>query len=148
MADTYVCSGWACTDCLFWLANGDLPSELNEEEAHKWVADVQARNDGYDVTLGMLREDHACATNYTVTDATGEYEYRADSEEDARQQHDFKFPDVLIISVTAHELQTDQDRGGDCECEQVTFTWSPCDVCGSNLGGARDAVSFFKRGTD
>ena len=42
-----------------------------------------------------------------------------------------------------HELATEPDRGGECECERQSFTWSPCDVCDSNLGGARDAVVFW-----
>jgi hypothetical protein len=29
-------------------------------------------------------------------------------------------------------------------CEQNTFSSSPCDVCGSHLGGSRDAVTFWK----
>lgn len=42
----------------------------------------------------------------------------------------------------------DQDTGewlgmSDCDCEQDEFSWSPCDVCGSGLGGSRDAVHFF-----
>lgn len=34
----------------------------------------------------------------------------------------------------------------DCDCEQMDFTWRPCDVCGSALGGSRDAVHFYKMG--
>jgi hypothetical protein len=29
------------------------------------------------------------------------------------------------------------------ECEQIGFSWSACDVCGSTLGGSRDAVTFW-----
>lgn len=28
------------------------------------------------------------------------------------------------------------------ECERDTFSWRPCDVCGSTLGGERHAVTF------
>lgn len=31
----------------------------------------------------------------------------------------------------------------DCDCEHREFSWSSCDVCGSTLGGSRDAVTFF-----
>lgn len=31
----------------------------------------------------------------------------------------------------------------DCECEQLGFSWQSCDVCGSNLGGDRHAVTFW-----
>ena len=30
------------------------------------------------------------------------------------------------------------------QCEQLTFSWSRCDVCGSTLGGAREAVTFWE----
>ena len=40
--------------------------------------------------------------------------------------------------------ETAGDRGGECDCETKTFSWSPCDTCGSNLGGQRDAVTFWK----
>jgi hypothetical protein len=103
--DEYTCGGWACTDCLILLANGDAPAELDEAELAAWLAEIDTRNAGYQITLGLLREDHAC------TDEAG---------------------------------QTEADRGGECECEVQSFSWSACDVCGSNLGGERHAVSFFK----
>ena len=40
--------------------------------------------------------------------------------------------------------QTASDRGGECDCETDTFSWSPCDVCGGNLGGERHAVTFWE----
>ena len=45
----------------------------------------------------------------------------------------------------------DQETGewigeSDCDCEQLEFSWSQCDVCGSGLGGSRDAVHFFTMG--
>jgi hypothetical protein len=39
--------------------------------------------------------------------------------------------------------ETEGDRGGECECERNSFSWSPCDTCGSSLGGQRDAVTFW-----
>ena len=35
------------------------------------------------------------------------------------------------------------DGSFECECELRGFSWSPCDVCGSRLGGSRHAVTFF-----
>lgn len=29
------------------------------------------------------------------------------------------------------------------QCEQIDFSSRPCDVCGSTLGGAREAVTFW-----
>jgi hypothetical protein len=42
----------------------------------------------------------------------------------------------------------DQETGAwigssDCYCEREEFSWRACDVCGSRLGGSRDAVHFF-----
>ena len=32
-------------------------------------------------------------------------------------------------------------QSGECTCERIEFTWSPCDVCGSPLGGERHAYT-------
>lgn len=152
MPDTYVCSGWCCIDCLMLLANGETPPDMDESETAEYLARVAQHTAGLDVTLGMLREDHECASNFTVTDTDGnEFEIFADNTIDARDTAYWRLPpgqdESSIASITPHELQTEPDRGGDCDCTQVTFTWSACDVCGSNLGGTREAVSFFKRGS-
>jgi hypothetical protein len=31
----------------------------------------------------------------------------------------------------------------ECSCETYSFSWSACDVCGSNLGGERHAVTYW-----
>lgn len=31
----------------------------------------------------------------------------------------------------------------DCTCEDLGFSWSPCDVCRRPLGGSRHAVHYF-----
>jgi hypothetical protein len=31
----------------------------------------------------------------------------------------------------------------ECDCEHVTFSWTPCDGCGSQLGGAREALTVW-----
>lgn len=102
----FVCSGWCCVDCLFLLANGDTPTEMSEAETLTWLADIELRNAGHDITLGMLTEDH----NDTCPRKLG-------------------------------------DRDAECDCETITFSTSPCDVCGSNLHGERHAVAFFKSGS-
>jgi hypothetical protein len=105
MFDTMLCSGWACTDCLMLLANGETSPEWTQEETDAYVARVEERNPAGSITLGMVREEHECADD---------------------------------------DGQTENDRGGECECEQQSFSWSPCDVCGSNLGGSRHAVTFWE----
>ena len=151
-------SGWCCTDCLFLLANGDTPARMNEEETAEYLARVERYCAGTEVTLGMFREDHPCRVNFTVTYAPTQYSQRrltvevlADDTEDALYQAKFSYDmpaGARIITrgphmPRRHDLATVADLGGECECEQTTFSWSACDVCGSNLGGARDAVVFW-----
>lgn len=31
----------------------------------------------------------------------------------------------------------------DCDCETREFSWSPCDACGSTLGGSRHAFTWW-----
>lgn len=33
----------------------------------------------------------------------------------------------------------------DCDCERIAFTWSACEGCGSQLGGAREALTVGYR---
>jgi hypothetical protein len=150
-------SGECCTDCLFLLANGDTPAGMNEEETAGYLARVAQYTAGTEVTLGMFREDHPCRVNFTVTWAPTHYsrqrltaEYLADDIEDARWQWHCEIPAVMLAAGARivgyprrHDLMTRSDLGGECECEQTTFSWSQCDVCGSNLGGAREAVVFW-----
>lgn len=35
--------------------------------------------------------------------------------------------------------------GDDCDCEQNTFSYSPCSVCNSTLAGSRDDVTMVAR---
>jgi hypothetical protein len=36
----------------------------------------------------------------------------------------------------------------DCDCETLTFSWSACDGCSSNLGGERHAFTLFYRSAE
>jgi hypothetical protein len=150
--------GECCTDCLFLLANGDTPAGLSEEETAEYLARVAQHCEGCEVTLGMFREDHPCRVNFTVTYAPTRYsrqrlttEVLADDIEDAiwQAQYAHEVPAGARILTgwphqpRRHDLMTRYDLGGECECEQTGFSGSACDVCGSNLGGARDAVVFW-----
>lgn len=35
------------------------------------------------------------------------------------------------------------DHDGQTECETETFSWTPCDVCQSPLGGSRHAITYW-----
>lgn len=36
----------------------------------------------------------------------------------------------------------------DLECDHVTFSWIACDGCGSTLGGAREAMTYWIQSED
>jgi hypothetical protein len=36
-------------------------------------------------------------------------------------------------------------RDAECECERDSFSWRPCEGCGSPLGGDREALTLFPR---
>ena len=36
--------------------------------------------------------------------------------------------------------------GEDCTCSETRFSWSPCEICGSNLGGDRHYVDIIEKG--
>jgi hypothetical protein len=103
MTDEYRGHGWACVDCLMWLANGETDPEMSEEETAAWLANLNERNKGYDITLGLLLEEHVDGCPRKAG-----------------------------------------DRDAECDCETNSFSWCACDVCDSNLGGERHAVSFWK----
>src|SRR4051812_36292426 len=98
-------NSWCCIDCLMWLANGETPPELDEEETQKWKENFWKRNEGYELTLGRMFGEDGCEHTHE------------DWDEDSQP----------------HAL----------ECEQIEFSWSQCDTCGSNLGGERGAVTFW-----
>lgn len=74
--NTAVCSGWCCTDCLFFIAYGQTPADWSEAEVNEFVARIDARNPAGSVTLGMGRESHDCVNNAgeTAGDLGGECE--------------------------------------------------------------------------
>lgn len=42
------------------------------------------------------------------------------------------------------EHAEDCPNRAECDCEHDTFSWSPCDGCGSTLGGTRDALTVWE----
>lgn len=73
MIDLQTSLGWCCTDCLMLLANGDTsgnPYCETEEAQEAWLALIEAKTQGCEMTLGMMREEHAsdCDANETGSD--------------------------------------------------------------------------------
>lgn len=106
-------NGWACVDCLFLLANGETPEQMNEEETAAWLARIEAQGE---VTLGRMYGEGGC-----------------DCDPEAMEPSDQADP---------HYVEPDYEHHAE-SCEQDSFSWPPCDVCGSHLGGSRDAVTFW-----
>jgi hypothetical protein len=51
---------------------------------------------------------------------------------------------TLGMLAKYHECASESGAiADDCECEQDTFSWSPCALCGSPLGGSRHAATFW-----
>src|ERR1700733_13013117 len=139
---------YVCTDCLILIANGDNPNfgyqypEKTEAECEEMLRDYHARIDRemarFRITLGWGREQHECASNWEVTplmrsdrdgedftEADGDAKgYRADTASEALDAAEFDFTgdDVVGFRVLGHDLETEGDRGGECYCEEESFS--------------------------
>lgn len=161
-------NAYVCTDCLVLIANGDGPDfayqypEKSPGEVAEMEADYYRRIEdtmrGYNITLGWGREQHDCATNVEVTallespndgedftegDSKG---YRAETASAAIEQAEFDFTgsDVIGFRAVMHELQTEGDIGGECECEHDNFSERTCDHCGVHYTGTWHAATVWR----
>ncbi len=130
--------GWACTDCIMLLANGETPPDLSEAETATWLADIERHTEGLDVVCGGEHEDFCENVLWKCADcgiALPDKE-RANGDDAA----------CLATGHSWHVPVYDTWEGStDCECETQDFSHSSCDVCGTHLGGSRHAVTFFAR---
>lgn len=44
--------GWCCTDCIMFLANGETPPEMDEDQTAEWVAEIDRRAGAWNVDVG------------------------------------------------------------------------------------------------
>lgn len=44
--------GWCCNDCLFWLAYGETPEQMSEDETREWLDTITANLGEWHVDLG------------------------------------------------------------------------------------------------
>ncbi len=106
---------WACVDCLMFEANGDLPS--------------------------------ASVTSFMDMDENGH------TEEDRKIIAGFEQfePGVVTLGImfgedgcshTSDSYPENADEHSE-GCETQTFSYSPCDVCHSPLGGSRHALTYW-----
>jgi hypothetical protein len=52
----------------------------------------------------------------------------------------------ITPGMLREEHEEDCDPEDECGCEQIDFTWSACNACGSTLGGSREAFTVWHRG--
>lgn len=49
--------GWCCNDCLFYLANGETPEHMTEDETAEWLAGIEQNLGEWHVDLGGKHDD-------------------------------------------------------------------------------------------
>jgi hypothetical protein len=74
--------GWCCVDCLMFLANGEAP----EQDTEDWIAAFNKRNEGTEITLGMLADGHSSDCPNLAEDGSW-----LGGEECYCEQHDFSW---------------------------------------------------------
>jgi hypothetical protein len=83
-------------------------------------------------------------------------EYPSDQTETEREEYEVRMARMIdraeiTIGMLASEhtddcpikIEDSHDAVDECDCETKSFSWSACDVCGSNLGGERHAVTYW-----
>ncbi len=89
-------------------------------------------------------------TDCMIVHANGEEnpDRRADEPETWALWDDDKYELAMGMSREEHNdgcPNSNDDTWGreDCDCEELSFTWSSCDGCGSTLGGERYAFTYW-----
>lgn len=86
-----------------------------------------AVNDDYSGIEGAEREQEVRAAIERVGDITPGLDYSQHADD---------------CDVTRDYLEGVAGES-ECECEHVTFSWTPCDICLSHLGGSRHAFTIW-----
>lgn len=55
---------------------------------------------------------------------------------------------TMGMDYDEHSCEDSEGRGTQCDCEEIPFSASQCDGCGSLLGGSRYAVTAWQYVTD
>jgi hypothetical protein len=79
-----------------------------------------------------------------VLHANGEYDHDRDPSEP--EPLSLIGPGYSVtMGVSEHsEHCTEVDREEGCDCDQLGFSWSRCEGCGSTLGGDRFALTLWR----
>lgn len=101
------------------------------------------------MTASEILGTGACCTDCLILLANGETDpswTEAETAEYLQRVERCSAGTEVTLGMLASEHSC-QDASGqiadECDCEQLGFSWSACDVCGSNLGGDREAVTFW-----
>ena len=139
------CTLWVCIDCMMAEANGELPDGFDEDgrsgDERRPVPWARVAEDSSiaHVTAGMLADEHedACP-NYGYLPcpnvACGDGDVGAE---------DGPYVECGSCSGDGHGPRRAWDGTHDEPCEDIDFTWSSCDGCGSTLGGSRHAYTAW-----
>lgn len=52
---------------------------------------------------------------------------------------------TMGLSLSYDEHECDDPAEGDCDCETITYSTSPCEGCGSRLYGERHAFALWQK---
>lgn len=52
--------------------------------------------------------------------------------------------DLVTLGTLEHSEYCRRESDGECDCENLGFSWSQCEGCGSNLGGDRYAATGWE----
>lgn len=58
MRDRKHTTGWACSDCLMLMANGEAPDHMDAVETTLFLESFERHTEAYDVSLGLVAEEH------------------------------------------------------------------------------------------
>jgi hypothetical protein len=91
-----------------------------------------------------------CCTDCLILEANGEAPVGSMTEDEITEWEERRAGIIGDAQVTLGMLDEfhqchdpEGNRADECYCETNTFSWSPCDMCGGNLGGARHAFTFW-----
>ena len=124
---------YVCQDCLMYIAYDDVNHENETHASMRKHVDREKQGNRAYFAAGPLRR---FMVTYEWDDFTEEMEYIAKDKEDARKQ----LADDMETSQYPYEIVDIEETTENYESDE--FSWRPCDLCQSQLGGSRHAVTL------
>ena len=138
------CTLWVCSDCMTTEASGQLPEGFDEDgqsgderRPAPWSL-VDEDPSIVHVTPGMLADEHSgdCPNYGYLPCAGGCFEGDVGVE-------DGPYVECDACSGDGHGPRREWDGSHDEPCEDIDFSWTSCEGCGSTLGGSRHAYTAW-----